>query len=84
MATKLAVSSERMFLKTIGGGCQTPIAVHASVSGPALSISGAIGDPETGRIVRETLAMDKNKGDEAGKLLAEKLISLCKANSIKV
>jgi hydroxymethylbilane synthase len=83
-ATKLAVSSERMFLKTVGGGCQTPIAVHASVAGPALSISGVIGDPETGRTVRETLAMDKNKGDEAGKLLADKLISLCKANSIKV
>jgi hydroxymethylbilane synthase len=82
--TRLAVSAERMFLKTIGGGCQTPIAVYASVAGLVLTISGVIGDPETGALARDTLSIDKNKGIDAGKLLAEKLISLCEANSIKV
>jgi hydroxymethylbilane synthase len=82
--TRLAVSAERTFLKTVGGGCQTPIAVYAKVSGSLLSISGVIGDPESGTIVKETLTVEKDKGDDGGKLLAEKLISLCEANLIKV
>jgi hydroxymethylbilane synthase len=82
--TRLEVSAERDFLRAIGGGCQTPIAVYAKITGARLAISAAIGDPETGKLARETMSFDKNTTGLAGAALADRMLVLCNNLSIRI
>ncbi|HTV53345.1 MAG TPA: hydroxymethylbilane synthase [Terriglobia bacterium] len=52
--THTAVDAERIVLRQLGGGCQTPIAVHAEVADKLLSMSGVVARPDGGEIIRAT------------------------------
>jgi hydroxymethylbilane synthase len=45
-ATLTAVTAERAFLAVLDGSCKTPIAGHASITGPSLSFRGLIARPD--------------------------------------
>ena len=49
--TRLAVSCERAFLRGLGGGCQVPIAAHATLDGAMLDFRGLVGHPDGSRVV---------------------------------
>jgi hydroxymethylbilane synthase len=66
--THLAVSTERAFLRGIGGDCTTPIAAHAVVAGEMVELAAAVADPSGGRLVRATR---RGPGEAAEKLGAE-------------
>jgi porphobilinogen deaminase len=51
----MEVTAERAFLRTMGGGCRTPFAAHASWSRSELSLDGAALEPDGGAIVRDRL-----------------------------
>lgn len=61
---RLAVNAERMVLQKLGGGCQTPIAVHALLEGSVLGITGVVADPEGVRMIRA--AAEGPPGDAEG------------------
>jgi hydroxymethylbilane synthase len=74
--TTAACLAERAFLRSLGGGCQFPIAAHAILSGNLLEIDGLVSSPDGARILRATLSNSLNSPDQLGTALAQKLIQL--------
>jgi hydroxymethylbilane synthase len=52
--THTAVDAERSVLRRLGGGCQTPIAVHAQVAGNLLNMRGVVASPDGRHMIRAT------------------------------
>lgn len=50
--TEQAVRAERAFLARLEGGCQVPIAAHATIEGAAVRLHGLIGTPDGAQVVR--------------------------------
>lgn len=73
-ATRSATCAERAMLRRLGGGCQTPIAAYAVVTGSAIQISGVVASPDGSRILRASIEGAANDPEEAGARLAQKLI----------
>jgi hydroxymethylbilane synthase len=44
--TRAAVTAERAFLRSLGGGCQVPIGAYASAAGATLRLSGIVITPD--------------------------------------
>ena len=72
--TQLACSSERAFLRALGGGCQLPIAGFAVISGDELALEGLIADPTGKEILRGKLTGSKADPEELGARLARQLL----------
>jgi hydroxymethylbilane synthase len=65
-ATWLAVSAEREVSRSMGGSCSMPLAAFATLSGDALTLRAAWGDPDvTGRLVRAEANAHAHTLDEA-------------------
>lgn len=56
--TALAVKAERAFLRTLEGGCQVPIAAHATVTEDKVSLTGLVADPDGHTILKENMESD--------------------------
>jgi hydroxymethylbilane synthase len=69
------VNAERSFLARLHGGCQTPLAGHATLANGRLHMEGLVGSLDGRTILREST--DGAPGDAValGKALAEKLLS---------
>lgn len=72
--TETAVTAERAFLAGLNGGCQTPIACHAVLSGNTIHITGYLSDLEGKKIIRHTLSGAKTDPAALGSALAEKIL----------
>lgn len=73
--TRAACEAERAFLRSLGGGCQVPIAAHASVRGGALRLEGLVAAPSGAKIVRDSVEGDARDAEAVGLALAERLRS---------
>lgn len=69
-----AVRAERTFLRLLGGGCNSPVGVHASFDGGALSIAGLIAAPDGTQVIRERVRKDSGVADDAAAELVEALL----------
>ena len=74
-ATRIAVSTERAFLERLEGGCQVPIAAHATVAGESLTLDGLIASVDGSRLVRGQIAGLAGAARSLGAQLAERLLS---------
>jgi hydroxymethylbilane synthase len=72
--TRLACTAERAFLRSLGGGCQLPIAAYAVVREKRIRLDGLVADPQGERIVRERISGALDVAEELGALLAEQLL----------
>lgn len=72
--TELACRAERAFLRTLGGGCQYPIAAHAVVEGELLKLEGLVAKPSGEEILRDRHSGALNQPEEIGSQLAEQLL----------
>jgi len=72
--TEVAVRCERAFLGHLGGGCQTPIAAHAQVSGGTVRILGLVGRPDGSEVVRGSAEGPASSPEATGIRLAEDLL----------
>lgn len=72
--TRLACVAERAFLRSLGGGCQLPIAAYAVVREKRIRLDGLVADPQGKRIVRERISGALDVAEELGALLAEQLL----------
>jgi len=70
----ISAIAERSFLIELQGGCQIPIGALAEVSGKKLTLEGLIASLDGKRIIRGKIEGGKNRAEELGKELAEKLI----------
>lgn len=72
--SRWAVLAERAFLAKLEGGCQVPIAGHATLQGEQLSITGLVADLDGQTVVKETLEGPAETAASIGLALAEKLL----------
>jgi hydroxymethylbilane synthase len=72
--TRLACLAERAFLRSLGGGCQFPIAGHAIIEDEQLKLDGLVATPDGAQILRDQLSGLQDNADEIGSSLAAKLI----------
>ena len=72
--TRLACLAERAFLRGLGGGCQLPIAAHATIDRDVFNLDGLVAKPDGSEIWRDHLSGPVKQVEEIGSALAAKLI----------
>lgn len=72
--TNQAVTAERTFLATLGGGCKVPVSAFALVEGDSLHISTVAGTPDGSQIYRTQLTANADDPISAGRRAAEQLM----------
>ncbi|PYS72464.1 MAG: hydroxymethylbilane synthase [Acidobacteria bacterium] len=83
-ATRIACLAERALLRTLGGGCQFPIAAHAVVDNGQLHLQGLVAAPDGSNILRERIDGSTQQPEELGSLLAKRLNELGAASILHV
>jgi hydroxymethylbilane synthase len=74
-ATRLAVMAERALLERLEGGCQVPIAAHATIAGETLSLDGLIASVDGRTLLRERVTGPSSEARTLGVRLAEQLLA---------
>jgi hydroxymethylbilane synthase len=74
--TRSAVEAERAFLVTLEGGCQVPLAAHATVKNDIVYLDGLVADLEGVTVYREFCEGPVASARSIGTKLAEDLISM--------
>ncbi|MSR23605.1 MAG: hydroxymethylbilane synthase [Nitrospiraceae bacterium] len=72
--TRTAVTAERALLDRLEGGCQVPIAAHATLSGTRLRLDGLVASVDGRRLVRDSVEGPAADARELGTRLAEQLL----------
>jgi hydroxymethylbilane synthase len=83
LPSRIAVRTERAFLHRLEGGCQVPVAAHASVDDGHVSISGLVAELNGAAMVRETLTGPASAAGAVGRALAERLLAAGAARILK-
>jgi hydroxymethylbilane synthase len=73
--TAVAVTAERAFLRRLNGGCQVPLAAHATVAGDRVKLVGLVAEVDGSRLLRDTLDAPVSEAEAAGRQLAESLLA---------
>lgn len=74
LQTRLACLAERSFLRSLGGGCQFPIAAHALVDGDSLHLDGLVAAPDGSKILRDSITGSAAAAEPLGSQLADRLL----------
>lgn len=72
--TRVACLAERAFLRALGGGCQLPIAGHATIDRDQLTIEGLVAKPDGSQILRDRSIGPVDHAEAIGAALAAQLI----------
>ncbi|MGE4542759.1 MAG: hydroxymethylbilane synthase [Pedobacter sp.] len=73
--TAVAVTAERAFLRRLNGGCQVPLAAHATVVGDRVNMVGLVAEVDGSRLLKDTLVAPVPEAEAAGRQLAESLLA---------
>ncbi len=73
--TRTAVTAERALLERLEGGCQVPIAAHATIAGESLSLSALVAGVDGRRLVRDSIQGSIDEAQGLGVRLAERLLA---------
>ncbi len=74
-ATSLAVTAERAFLAMLGGGCQVPVAGHATITGGVLHMDALVGSIDGALVLRDEVEGPVGENIELGKSLGRRILS---------
>jgi hydroxymethylbilane synthase len=74
-ATRTCVEAERGFLARIEGGCQVPIAGHATLAGGTVTVRALVAALDGARIIRGERSGPRASARALGEALAEDLLS---------
>jgi len=72
--TRIACLAERAFLRGLGGGCQNPIAAHATITEGVLKLDGLVAKPDGSQILRGSLSGVPGDAEKLGAALATHLL----------
>jgi hydroxymethylbilane synthase len=72
--SRRAVMGERAFLRRLQGGCQVPIAGHARIDGPRLTLAGLVAGVDGTLLIAERLSGPAETAETIGVELAEILL----------
>jgi hydroxymethylbilane synthase len=73
--SRAAALAERAFLRRLEGGCQVPIAAHATFDGASLQLTGLVGSLDGSQVVRSSAQGDVTLAEALGTALAEDLLA---------
>lgn len=73
--THTAAAAERALLDRLQGGCQVPIAAHATIERDHLSLDGLIASPDGTTLIRDAVAGAASDARALGIGLAERLLA---------
>jgi hydroxymethylbilane synthase len=73
--TALRVRAERALNARLHGGCQVPIAGHATLEGDRLHLRALVGYPDGSRVLREELDGPRDDPSGLGTEVAERLLA---------
>src|SRR5262249_40478007 len=73
--TNICCTAERALLRELGGGCQLPIAAHATLEHQLLKLDGLVAAPARAQILRDQVSGAIDTPESLGAELAAKLIS---------
>lgn len=73
-ATRTAVVAERALLHRLQGGCQVPIAAHATLTGSSLHLEGVVASVDGKHVVRDRIQGSTDNPESLGVRLAERLL----------
>lgn len=76
--SRFAAAAERAFVRYLDGGCTSPIAAYAEVSGDELLLRGLYFDPDTGRYLKGSVKGRAAEGESLGISLARELRERCR------
>lgn len=74
-ATQTTVMAERAFLHRLEGGCQVPIAAHATLSGEELLLEGLLASVDGKTVIRDRVQGKSQEAHKLGVQLAERLLA---------
>jgi len=74
-ATQTTVTAERAFLHRLEGGCQVPIAAHATLSGGKLLLEGLLASIDGKTVIRDRVQGKSQEAHKLGVQLAERLLA---------
>ena len=66
--------AERAFLRGLGGGCQMPIAAHATLKGGELRLEGLVAQRDGQRIIRDELIGASAEPESLGAELSRRVL----------
>jgi hydroxymethylbilane synthase len=72
--TRLGCIAERAFLRSLGGGCQLPIAAYAIVRDQRIRLNGLVAHPQGKQIVRDRIVGGLDEAEQLGVTLGERLL----------
>jgi hydroxymethylbilane synthase len=72
--TRSAVVAERALLRSLGGGCQVPIAAHATVEGGRLRLDGLVAALDGSQVIRDSTEGDASEAEALGASLAARML----------
>jgi hydroxymethylbilane synthase len=70
-----AVLAERAFSQRLEGGCQVPIAAHATIHNDRLQIKGLVAELDGRQVLKDTIEGPCDQAAEIGLRLAENLLA---------
>ena len=73
--THTRVTAERAMNHRLEGGCQVPIAGHATLEGEMLYLRGLVGAPDGSRVIRSEIRGPRAEAERLGVTLANDLLS---------
>ncbi|MBN2034282.1 MAG: hydroxymethylbilane synthase [Deltaproteobacteria bacterium] len=73
--SEITARAERAFLEKLGGGCQVPLAALARLKDDTIHIEGMVAEVDGSLILRKKIRGSREKPEEAGRCLAEDLLS---------
>ncbi|MBS7007402.1 hydroxymethylbilane synthase [Anaerostipes sp.] len=73
--TELVTLAERSFVRTLDGGCSSPIAAYASVTGKKLSLTGLFYDETSETYRKRSIGGNPQNAEELGRCLAKQIKS---------
>jgi hydroxymethylbilane synthase len=73
--TRTAVLAERALLHRLQGGCQVPIAAHATLTGRQVSLEGLVSSVDGKELIRDTVEGAIEDPESIGVQLAERLLA---------
>jgi len=72
--SRSTVAAERAFLARLEGGCQVPIAGHATVEGTTLTLQGLVATVDGQHVIRDMVSGSVGEAEALGKALAERIL----------
>ena len=74
--TSYRITCERAMNARLEGGCSVPIAGYSTIEDDRITLTGLVGNVDTGVILKEQVSGSIDESEQLGTVLADKLISL--------